>query len=129
MLNSLGTAKGTQFEINLSDPRPVKQPVRRVTAAQRENITEQVNEMLKLAVIRKCNSPWATLCVLAKKKNGETRLCLDYRSLNQWTVKNSFPLPHSDDLLTNLQGAKYFSTLDIKSGYWKILVKNIFMII
>jgi hypothetical protein len=83
LFNNLGTAKGIQFEVNLSDPRPVKQPVRRVTAAQREIITEQVNEMLRLGVIRKSNSPWSTPCVLVKKKNGETRLCLDYRSLNQ----------------------------------------------
>jgi hypothetical protein len=123
LFNNLGTAKGIQFEINLSDPRPVKQPVRRVTAAQREIITEQVNEMLRLGVIRKSNSPWSTPCVLVKKKNGETRLCLDYRSLNQRTIKDSFPLPRSDDLLTNLQGAKYFSTLDLKSGYWQVLVK------
>jgi hypothetical protein len=122
LFNSLETAEGIQFEINLSDPRPVKQPVRRVTAAQREIITEQVNGMLRLGVICKSNSPWSTPYVLIKKKNGETRLCLDYRTLNQRTIKDSFPLSLSDDLLTNLQGAKYFSTLDLKSGYGQVLV-------
>jgi transposase InsO family protein len=123
LFNTLGTAKNVQFEINLTDPRPIKQAVRRVSAAQREVITTQVEEMLKLGVIRKSASPWSTPAVLVKKTTGEWRFCCDFRQLNDRTHKDSFPLPRIDEVLTNLQGAKYFSTLDLRMGFWQVLVK------
>ena len=55
-----------------------------------------------------------------KKKNGGIRFCVDYRKLNDVTIKDSYPLPHIDDSIKALSGAKWFSTLDLKSGYWLV---------
>ncbi len=65
-------------------------------------------------------SPWAAPIAIVKKKSGETRLCVDYRKLNAITKKYSFPLPRIDDVLDLLVGQKFFSTLDMASGYWQI---------
>jgi len=65
-------------------------------------------------------SPWAAPIVLVLKKTGDTCLCVDFRKLNAITKKDYFPLPRIDDVLDLLQGQKYFSTLDLASGYWQI---------
>ena len=62
-------------------------------------------------------SPWLALIVLAKKKSGKTRLCVDHRKLNAITKKDSFPMPRIDDVLDLLVGQKFFSTLDMAFGY------------
>ena len=63
-------------------------------------------------------SPWASPVVLVRKKDGGTGLCMDYRKLNHITKLDEFPLPRIDEKLDLLAGAKYFTTLDLASGYW-----------
>ena len=67
-------------------------------------------------------SPWASPIVLVTKKDGSTRFCVDYRKVNQVTRKDAYPLPRVDDTLDTLSGAKWFSTLDLISGYWQVEV-------
>ena len=65
-------------------------------------------------------SPWSSPIVLVTKKDGTKRFCVDYRKLNSVTVKDSYPIPRTDETLDSLTGSKWFSTLDLCSGYWLV---------
>jgi len=79
-----------------------------------------LEEMQQQGVIEPSNSPWASPVVLVRKKDGSLRFCIDYRKLNKVTRKDSYPLPRVDDLLDSLSDAQWFSTLDLRSGYWQV---------
>ncbi|KAK8777518.1 hypothetical protein V5799_029140 [Amblyomma americanum] len=102
--------------------RPLRQSPYRVSPRERQAIRDQVEEMLRDDVIQPSNSPWAAPVVLVRKKDGALRFCVDYRRLNNITKKDVYPLPRIDDTLDRLCNAKYFSSMDLKSGYWQIEV-------
>ena len=79
-----------------------------------------VEDMLKMALIKECSSHWSSPVVLVKKKDGTTRFCVDYRKMNNATVKDAYPLSRIYD--SQLSDAKYNSTLDSNSGYWQVEV-------
>lgn len=78
--------------------------------------------LLKHHMIQESSSPFASPALLVKKKNGEWRLCVDYRKLNAYTVKNKFPLPIIEEFFEELHGAKWFTTLDLKSSFHQIML-------
>lgn len=78
--------------------------------------------MLENGVVKESSSPWAAPIVLAKKKDGSWRFCVDYRRLNAVTHKDFFPLPCIEESLTSLTRAHWYSTLDLASGYWQVEV-------
>ena len=99
---------------------PIRQQGYRIPLAKRVKVEECVGEMLKDGVIRPSDSPWASPITLVPKKDGSTRFCVDYRKLNSVTRRDAHPLPHIQDVFDSLKGAKVFSTLDLKTGYWQI---------
>ena len=80
----------------------------------------QLEELLAKGLIRPSSSPWGAPVLFVKKKDGTMRMCIDYRELNKVTVKNKYPLPRIDDLFDQLQGASYFSKIDLRSGYHQV---------
>ena len=112
--------KIVEHSINTGDHPPIKQASRRVPFAVRGEVTKMINNMLADNVVQESASPWASPIVLAKKKDGSLRFCVDYRRLNAVTTKDVFPLPRIDDLLDKMRGKSVFSTLDAKTGYWQI---------
>ena len=84
----------------------------------------ELKELLDKGFIRRSVSPWGTLVLFVKKKDGSMRLCIDYRESNKVTVRNRYPLPRIDDLFDQLQGACVFSKIDLRSGYHQLRVRG-----
>jgi len=83
-----------------------------------------IEALLKNNVIERSNSPYSFGVVLAEKSDGTIRICIDFRPLNDVTIKDSYPLPRIEDLITQLHGAKYFSKIDLASGYHQIKLRE-----
>ena len=109
-----------QHEIHTGDHTPIKQQPCREPLGMKDVIKQEIEKMKNADVIEPSNSPWASPVVLVKKKDGSVRFCVDYRKLNAVTEKDAYPLPRIDDNLDSLQGARWFSTLDLASGYWQV---------
>ena len=118
--DDLGKTDKLQHTINTGSTLRIRQPPRRVPAAQRDEVRKLLNEMEQKGIIQPSKSPWASPVVLVKKKDGSTRFCVDYRKLNSVTHKDAYPLPRIDDTLQSLSGSKWFSTIDLLSGYWQV---------
>ena len=118
--NDLGCTGVVKHHINTEGHYPIKQPMRCTPFVQREQIAEMMQRMEEQGIMKPSASPWSSPIVLVPKKDGTTRFCIDYRRLNAVTKKDVYPLPRVDDILDTLGGCKYFSTLDLSSGYWKI---------
>ena len=113
-----------KLEIDTGDACPKRQAPRRAPFALRQEIARQLSKMQGLGVIRPSSSDWASPNVLVKKKDGSLKFCVDYRELNSITKSDLFPLPRIDDLLDQLGQSKFFSTLDLASGYWQVQVHS-----
>ncbi|MGH2639958.1 MAG: reverse transcriptase domain-containing protein, partial [Rhabdochlamydiaceae bacterium] len=87
-----------------------------------DELKKQLDELMEAGFIRPSKSPYGAPVLFVKKKDGTMRMCVDYRDLNRITVRNRYPLPHLEELFDRLQGAKYFSKLDLRSGYHQVRI-------
>ncbi|WVZ89210.1 hypothetical protein U9M48_035639 [Paspalum notatum var. saurae] len=102
---------------------PIAKRQYRVAPKEQELIKENIDELLGKGFIRPSSSPWAFPVLFVDKKDGSRRMCVDYRALNDVTIKNKYPLPRIDDLFDQLQGAYVFSKIDLRSGYHQMKIR------
>ncbi|GBG78510.1 hypothetical protein CBR_g27737 [Chara braunii] len=94
----------------------------RLSIPEVTELKHQLEELLRLGFIKPSNSPWGAPVLFACKADGTLRLCIDYRGLNRYTVKNSYPMPRADELFDHLAGNRFFTKIDLRSGYHQIRV-------
>ena len=118
----VGRTNELQHEIHTGGNRPIRQAARRLPPHRRQEVQKLLQSMRENDVIQPSKSPWASPIVLVRKKDNRFRFCVDYRKLNDVTHKDAYPLPRINDTLNTLAGSKWFSTLDLASGYWEVEV-------
>jgi hypothetical protein len=101
---------------------PISKRPYRMPPNDLEEIKKQIKELLEKGYIRPSSSPWGAPVLLVEKKDGTLRMVVDYRSLNEVTIKNKYPLPMINDLFDQLVGAKVFSKIDLQSGYHQLKI-------
>ncbi|CAB4439835.1 unnamed protein product [Rhizophagus irregularis] len=107
-------------DIRLKDKTPINQKAYRESTENREIIKREINKMLKEGIIQESYGSWSSPVVIVDKKTGDKRFCIDFRKINQMTITDTYPLPRIDDLLEKFRIAKWFTTIDLASGYWQI---------
>lgn len=96
----------------------------RMAPAELKELKIQLEELVNKGFVRPSFSPWGAPVLFVKKKDGSLRMCIDYRELNKLTIKNKYPLPRIDDLFDQLTGARVFSKIDLRSGYYQLKIKE-----
>jgi hypothetical protein len=102
---------------------PISKRAYRVSEPELVELKKQIDELLEKGYIRPSTSPWAAPVLFVEKKDGTKRMCIDYRSLNEVTVKNKYPLRRIEDLFDQLRGASVFSKIDLRSGYHQLRIR------
>ncbi|MCG8048682.1 MAG: RNase H-like domain-containing protein, partial [Candidatus Thiodiazotropha endolucinida] len=120
----LGRTDLVKHKIKLTDYTPFKDPYRRIPPSMYEEVRLHIKEMLEADAIRPSESPFSSNVVLVRKKDGSLRFCIDFRKLNSRTIRDAYTLPRIDDTIDTLIGSKYFSKLDLRSGYWQVEVEE-----
>ena len=118
-MTDLGQTTVAKHVITTEGP-PIYLPPYRVTQAHKTAIAGQIKEILDGGIIRPSNSPYSAPIIMVSKKDGRSRMVVDYRKLNAQTRKDRYPLPRIDETIDSLHGAKIFSTLDLFSGFYQI---------
>jgi deoxyuridine 5'-triphosphate nucleotidohydrolase len=122
--NDLGHTPRTTHQIDTGEAPPIVCRPYRYSPKDNKFIQAEVQRMLQQQIIRPSNGPWAFPIVLVTKKDGSIRFCVDYRRLNAITKRDAFPLPRIDEIFDALNGATWFSCVDLAAGYWQIGMKE-----
>lgn len=115
--SELGRAKDVEMKIRLFDNTPFSTRAYRLAKAENDILESIIEELLQYGLIRESNSCYASPALLVGKKDGDLRMCVDYRKLNSRTIKYNYPLPRIDEMIDRLTGAKFLHLIDLKTGY------------
>ncbi|GKC55386.1 putative reverse transcriptase domain-containing protein [Tanacetum coccineum] len=121
----LGLPPQRQVEFHIDSipgATPVAKSPYHLAPSEMQELSEKLQELQDKGFIRPSHSPWGAPVLFVKKKDGSMRMCIDYYELNKLPVKNRYPLPRINDLFDQLQGARYFSKIDLRSGYHQLRV-------
>ena len=118
----IGCTNATEHVIEIlpGKDEPFKERFRRIAPHLVEEVRQHIQEMLDGGMICPSQSPWCNAVVLARKKDGSLRFCIDFRRLNERTREDSYPLPRTHETMESLVGARIFSCMDLKSGFWQV---------
>ena len=116
----LGMTTLLQHQIDTGTHAPIKIPGRRIPPHQKPEVDVMLDELISQDIIRPSFSPWSAPILVVKKKDGSLRCCVDFRKLNEITVKDAYPIPRIDESIDALCGSYYFTVLDLKSGYFQL---------
>lgn len=123
-ITDIGHTKLVEHHIKLNKDEPFKDAYRRIPPGMIQEIREHLEEMIQAGAIRESESPYSSNVVIVRKKDGSIRFCVDFRKLNNRTVKDAYAIPRIEDSLHLLAGSKFFSKLDLRSGYWQVELKE-----
>ena len=118
--NELGCTSAIKHEIRIENGEPFKEWFWCIPPPLLEEVCSSLWDMLEVGVIHLCQSLWGNAVVLVRKKDGTLCFCVDFRCLNVWVKKDSYPLPHIQEALESMVGSAHFSSIDFKSGFWQI---------
>ena len=125
VFNGVGTLKDHEIKIHIDESvKPVAQGLRRIPFSLRPKVEAKLNELEEMDIIEKVQGPssWISPVVVVPKPSGEIRLCVDMRQANAAVIRERFPIPTIDEVLNDMNGAKYFSKLDLKWGYHQLML-------
>ena len=120
----IGHYTEVKHRIDLHDPTPFKERYRRIPPSMFQEVKDHLQQLLACGIIRRSHSPWTSNVVLVRKKDGSLRMCIDFRALNRRTVKDAYALPRVEDIFDRLAGSRFFTVLDMKSGYHQIEIEE-----
>ena len=118
--NEIGCTDAAEHVIELLDTEPFKERFRRIAPPLVKEVWENLQEMLDGGAIRLSQSPWCNVVVLVRKKDGGLRFCIDFCRLNSQTKKDAYPFPRMQDTMESMVGTWFFSTMDLKLGFWQV---------
>ena len=123
--NDLGCTHLMEHEIDLVEGAEAhREGLRRLSPEKLRQANDQLDALVEMGVVVPAKGPWASAIVMAKKKGDQLRMCIDFRKLNEVTIKDAFPLPRIDDAITKLGSAKYFTTGDLGSAFWQVPLRK-----
>ncbi|GJX36366.1 putative reverse transcriptase domain-containing protein [Tanacetum coccineum] len=124
-LSGIPPARQVEFQIDLAPGvAHVARAPYRLAPSEMKELAKQLQELSDKGFIRPNSSPWGASVLFVKKKDGSFRMCIDYRELNKFRVKNGYPLPRIDDLFDQLQGSSVYSKIDLRSAYHQLRVRE-----
>ena len=118
--NDIGCTDAAEHIIELLNTEPFKERFHCIAPPLVEEVQEHLQEMSNGIAIRPSQSPWCNTVVLVRKKDGGLWFCIDFRRLNSRTKKDAYPLPQMQETMESMVGARFFSTMDLKSGFWQV---------